>query len=92
VGLELRGLVSNLHSIPSHQRCGLRNNLPVGKRVIILGNGLTGTNSVTFNGTPAAFNVESDNYIMATVPTGATAGTISVATPTGHSTATRRSG
>jgi uncharacterized repeat protein (TIGR03803 family) len=55
----------------------------VGKRVIILGNGLTGSTSVTFNGVAAAFTVESDTYIKATVPTGATTGTVSVVTPSG---------
>lgn len=55
----------------------------VGTRVIILGNNLTGSTSVTFNGTEAAFTVESDTYITATVPTGAITGTISVTTPTG---------
>jgi uncharacterized repeat protein (TIGR03803 family) len=55
----------------------------IGQRIIILGNGLTGSISVTFNGTPAEFTVESDTYIKATVPEGATSGTLSVATPTG---------
>ncbi len=56
---------------------------PVGKTVLILGNGLTGSTSVTFNGTEAAFTVESDTYIKATVPTGATTGVVSVVTPSG---------
>ena len=55
----------------------------VGKRVIMLGNGLTGSTSVTFNGVPAEFTVESDTYIKATVPKGATTGTVTVTTPTG---------
>jgi uncharacterized protein (TIGR03437 family) len=55
----------------------------VGQSVIILGNGLTGTSSVTFNGVPAAFTVKSDTYIKATVPMGASTGTVSVVTPTG---------
>jgi uncharacterized repeat protein (TIGR03803 family) len=55
----------------------------VGKSVLILGNGLTGSTSVTFNGVAAAFTVESDTYIKATVPAGATTGTVSVATPSG---------
>jgi len=55
----------------------------VGRSVIILGNGLTGTTSVTFNGVAAAFTVVSDTYIKATVPAGATTGTVSVATPSG---------
>jgi uncharacterized repeat protein (TIGR03803 family) len=55
----------------------------VGKHVIILGNGLTGSTSVTFNGVPASFSVGSDTYIEATVPVGARTGTVSVVTPTG---------
>lgn len=55
----------------------------VGRTVIILGNGLTGSTSVTFNGVPAAFTVESDNYIKAIVPAGATTGIVSVVTPSG---------
>jgi uncharacterized repeat protein (TIGR03803 family) len=55
----------------------------VGKRILILGNNLTGTTSVTFNGVPAQFTVEKDTFIRATVPTGATTGTVSVVTPTG---------
>lgn len=55
----------------------------VGQSIIILGNGLTGSTSVTFNGVAAAFTVESDTYFKATVPTGATTGTVSVVTPSG---------
>jgi uncharacterized repeat protein (TIGR03803 family) len=56
---------------------------PVGERVIILGNKLRGSTSVTFNGVEAAFTVNSDTYITATVPTGATTGVVSVNTPSG---------
>jgi uncharacterized repeat protein (TIGR03803 family) len=55
----------------------------VGKRVIILGNGLTGSTSVTFNGTTATFTVVSDTEITATVPTGAGTGVVEVTTPSG---------
>jgi uncharacterized protein (TIGR03437 family) len=51
--------------------------------VNILGNLLRGATSVTFNGAPATFKVVSSNYIKATVPTGATTGTIEVTTPSG---------
>ncbi|HEX3822282.1 MAG TPA: IPT/TIG domain-containing protein, partial [Candidatus Sulfotelmatobacter sp.] len=51
--------------------------------VIVLGNGLTGSTSVTFNGVPATFTVKADTYITATVPAGATTGTVSVVTPSG---------
>jgi uncharacterized repeat protein (TIGR03803 family) len=56
---------------------------PVGQSVLILGNGLTGSTSVTFGGVAAAFTVESDTYISATVPSGATTGAVSVVTPSG---------
>ncbi len=55
----------------------------VGWKIGILGNNLTGTSSVTFNGVPATFSIISDTFIKATVPTGATTGTIQVTTPSG---------
>jgi uncharacterized protein (TIGR03437 family) len=44
---------------------------------------LTGSTSVTFNGTAAAFTVVSKSEITTTVPVGATTGTVKVLTPTG---------
>jgi uncharacterized repeat protein (TIGR03803 family) len=55
----------------------------VGKTVGILGQGLTGTTSVSFNGIEASFNVRSDTFLTATVPTGATTGYVTVQTPAG---------
>jgi uncharacterized repeat protein (TIGR03803 family) len=55
----------------------------VGATVKILGTSLTGTTSVTFNGTPATFTIISKTHINATVPTGATTGTVTVTTPDG---------
>ncbi len=55
----------------------------VGQRMLILGHGLTGSTSVTFNGVPANFTVEKDTFIRATVPAGATTGKVSVVTPSG---------
>jgi uncharacterized repeat protein (TIGR03803 family) len=52
----------------------------VGAAVKILGTNLAGASSVTFNGTPAAFIVESASYIKTTVPAGATTGTVQVVT------------
>jgi uncharacterized repeat protein (TIGR03803 family) len=55
----------------------------VGQNVIILGNNLTGATSVTFNGVSATFTVKSATEIRATVPSGATTGTVEVTTPSG---------
>jgi uncharacterized repeat protein (TIGR03803 family) len=55
----------------------------VGSKVIILGNKLTGSTSVTFNGTSAVFKVVSGTEITATVPSGATTGKVQVTTPSG---------
>jgi uncharacterized repeat protein (TIGR03803 family) len=55
----------------------------VGKTVEILGQGLTGTSAVAFNGTSASFQVVSDTYLTATVPSGATTGFVTVTTPGG---------
>lgn len=54
----------------------------VGTSVIILGNNLTSTTAVTFNGTPATFTVVSSTEVTATVPAGATTGTLEVMTGT----------
>lgn len=54
-----------------------------GRTIGILGNNLTGTTAVSFNGTPASFTVVSDTFIKATVPSGATTGPIQVTTPSG---------
>jgi uncharacterized repeat protein (TIGR03803 family) len=55
----------------------------VGRVVDILGNNLTGATGVTFNGIAASFTVVSDTEIQATVPAGATTGTVTVTTPEG---------
>jgi uncharacterized repeat protein (TIGR03803 family) len=55
----------------------------IGYKINILGNNLTGATSVTFNGTAATFTVVSNTRIEATVPGGATSGTIQVTTPVG---------
>ena len=55
----------------------------VGSSVTILGNHLTGTTGVTFNGTAASFTVVSSTEITATVPAGATTGRVKVEAPNG---------
>jgi uncharacterized repeat protein (TIGR03803 family) len=55
----------------------------VGQTGGILGQGFTGTTSVSLNGIAASFTVVSDTFIEATVPAGATTGYVSVATPSG---------
>ena len=54
-----------------------------GTGVLILGDNLLGTTSVSFNGTPAAFKILSRHQIKARVPAGAATGTLSVVTAQG---------
>jgi uncharacterized repeat protein (TIGR03803 family) len=58
----------------------LPNSGKVGAAVRILGNNLTGTTSVTFNGTAAKFTITSKSEIKTNVPSGATTGTVEVKT------------
>jgi uncharacterized repeat protein (TIGR03803 family) len=55
----------------------------VGTPVKILGNNLTDTTSVTFNGTPTVFTVVSSTEITTTIPSRAITGKIKVTTPSG---------
>jgi uncharacterized repeat protein (TIGR03803 family) len=55
----------------------------VGQSVGILGQGFIGTTGVSFNETPASFNIVSDAFLNATVPAGATTGYVTVTTPSG---------
>lgn len=59
---------------------------PVGTSVDVLGSSFTGASSVSFNGVPAAFTVDSDTEIHVTVPAGATTGTMAITTPGGTGT------
>ena len=61
----------------------LPNSGKLGAAVKILGTDLTGTTSVTFNGTAAVFKVVSPSSINATVPESATTGEVDVTTPNG---------
>ena len=61
-----------------------------GQVVQILGQGFTGTSSVTFGAGVAAFHVVSDTFMTATVPNTATTGFVTVTTPSGTLTSNRR--
>ncbi len=69
------GLAPFVEATPNFSRTG--------GAIAILGNNLTGASSVTFNGIPAGFTVVSSTLITATVPNGATTGSIEVTTPRG---------
>jgi len=55
----------------------------VGKTIEFLGQGFEGTTSVSFSGTAAKFQIVSDTYLTATVPNGATTGSVTVKTSAG---------
>jgi uncharacterized repeat protein (TIGR03803 family) len=69
------GLAPFVETVPTAAR--------VGSGVRILGTNLTGATSVTFNGVPATFTPVSRSLIRATVPAGATTGSVQVTTPGG---------
>ena len=54
--------------------------------VTLTGTGLDGATAVKFHGTSASFSVASATQITATVPAGATTGTVSLTTPGGSAT------
>jgi uncharacterized repeat protein (TIGR03803 family) len=62
----------------------------VGKTVEILGQGFTGTKGVSFNGKGATFKVVSATYLTATVPSGATTGSVTVTTSGGTLTSNKQ--
>jgi hypothetical protein len=62
----------------------------VGKTIQILGQGLTGTSTVSFSGRAASFIVKSDTFLTATVPSGATTGFVTVTTPGGTLTSNKQ--
>jgi uncharacterized repeat protein (TIGR03803 family) len=55
----------------------------VGAEIGVLGTQLTEASSVTLNGIPARFSVRSASLILATIPSGATTGYLTVTTPSG---------
>jgi uncharacterized repeat protein (TIGR03803 family) len=62
----------------------------VGKIIEFLGGGFTGTTAVSFNGKPATFTVASATYMTATIPAGATTGSVTVTTPGGVLTSNKK--
>jgi uncharacterized repeat protein (TIGR03803 family) len=68
----------------------LRYSGTVGSPMGILGQGFTGTTSVSVNGTSATFTVVSDTYLTAKVPSGATTGFVTVTTPSGTLTSNQQ--
>jgi len=60
-----------------------------GKPIEVLGQGFTGTTAVSFNSTPATYTVVSDTFLTATVPNGATTGSVTVTTPSGTLTSNK---
>jgi len=63
----------------------------VGNVAQILGQGLLGSTSVTFNGVPATnFHAVSNFYMTAVVPAGATTGPVVVTTPSGTLTSNQK--
>ena len=54
-----------------------------GNTIGILGNGFTGTTSVTFGPGSASFTVVSDSYMTSVVPASGVSGTVNVTTPSG---------
>ncbi len=60
-----------------------------GASVVITGTGLAGVTSVLFNGTTAAFHVDSDYQITFRVPAGAVAGHVAVIAPGGTGASTQ---
>jgi uncharacterized repeat protein (TIGR03803 family) len=61
----------------------VRNPAKVGQMFGVLGQGFTGTTSVSLNGAAAKFVAKSNTLLVATVPLGATTGYVTVTTPSG---------
>jgi uncharacterized repeat protein (TIGR03803 family) len=61
----------------------------VGETVQILGQGFKDATSVSFNGTPAPFEVYTDTFLMARVPAGATTGDLTVTESSGTLTSNK---
>ncbi len=57
-----------------------------GTLVTVTGTGFTGASTVSFNGTPAIFQIDNNSQLVATVPLVASSGTVTVGTPGGTAT------
>jgi uncharacterized repeat protein (TIGR03803 family) len=86
-GQQASGTVWSLNAGLPPPRAGIAAFAPasgsVGSTVTIRGNNFIGTKAVAFNGVSAAFKVLNVNFITATVPAGATSGSITVTNPGG---------
>lgn len=85
-GFTASTTLTGLTVLPPTLTSVVPNRGPVGTHVSLLGTGLGGTTQVTFNGTTAAFTVQSGTELTATVPSAATSGPITVTTPNGSAT------
>jgi hypothetical protein len=63
---------------------------PPGTSIALNGSGFTGASAVLFNGVSATFTVNTDTLLSAVVPTGASAGLITVVTTRGTTTSAGR--
>lgn len=64
-------------SLPAFAKLVTRAGL-VGSSIGILGQGFAGATAVSFNGTPAQFQIGADTFLTATVPDGATTGPVTI--------------
>ena len=60
-----------------------------GQSILLWGGHLVGATSVSFNGVAGAFQVNSTQAVMATVPPGATSGLVTITTANGSFTTTQ---
>jgi uncharacterized repeat protein (TIGR03803 family) len=62
----------------------------IGGKIEFLGQGFTGTTNVSFNGVAATFDVVSDTFLTAIIPSEATSGFVTVTTPGGKLKSNRK--
>ncbi len=82
-GVSNAGTVYSLNTGLAPFVAFIRNSARIGQSFGVLGQGFSGTTSVSLNGTPVNFKVISDTFIRAAVPVGATTGYVTVAMPSG---------